>query len=227
MGKRVRFSTHFPYFESVGTIMVSIYFGLPGCGKTTLAVKHILEYKKKGLNVYTNIDVAIDGVIRIDKPDIGKYNMHDGKVVIDEASLVYDNRDFKKFDFKDKYFNLMHRHYNIDIEYYTQKYDGLDSKIRNIADSVYWVRKGAIFRGRSKAVKVPYGVYIPEKGDTANVGEIINGYYKPSFIAKLFGERCKRKKYYKYFDSFCREELPAMPKNRYIKLWHIKEVKGW
>ena len=49
--------------------MVSLYFGLPGAGKTTVAVKHILEARQKGMNVFTNIDVKIDGVYRVDHDD--------------------------------------------------------------------------------------------------------------------------------------------------------------
>lgn len=208
--------------------MVSIYFGLPGSGKTTLAVKHIMIARKRGLNVYTNIDVKIDGVYKIERNDFGKYNICNGLVIIDEGSLLFDNRDFKQFNYNLKYFFLMHRHYHVDIEIYTQKYDGLDSKIRNIADSVYWVRKGSLFRNKSSACKVPYGVYIPEKDDTAHVGEIINGYYKPSLWSRLFSEKCKRKKYYKYFDSFDRVELESLPTERVINIpndWHIFEVK--
>lgn len=195
---------------------VSIYFGLPGSGKTTLAVKHIIDGKKKGLNVYTNIPVNIDGVYLVGKDDLGEYDIHDGLLIWDEASIDFDNRDFKSFTQKAKVFNLLHRHARLDLRYYTQKYDGVDSKIRSLASKVYWVRKMKFRRNISKAISVPYGVYIPERGDTANVGEIINGYYRPSWLDRLFAEKVKRKKYYKYFDSWELPDLKPLPENRRI-----------
>ena len=56
---------------------VSIYFGLPGSGKTTLAVKHIYKYVKKGYKVYTNIDVSIPRVIAITEADFGVFDISD------------------------------------------------------------------------------------------------------------------------------------------------------
>lgn len=196
--------------------MVSLYFGLPGSGKTTIAVKHIYDAVRKGLNVYTNIPVSIDGVYLISKDDLGKYDIHDGLVVLDEASLVYDSRDYKAFQLKDKEFNLLHRHARVDLEYFTQKYNGIDAKIRDICDAVYWVRKMPFRRSISKAVRVPYGVYIPDRKDTSNIGEILNGYYRPSFMDRLRSEKCKRKKYYKYFNSWDRPDLPPLPDKKRI-----------
>lgn len=196
---------------------VSVYFGLPGCGKTTLAVKHIYQYVKKGLKVYTNIDVKINGVIHVEKSDLGAYDLHDGVMILDEITLWYDNRDFKEFKTKDKVFFLKHRHANLRIELFTQKYNAIDVKIQNITESVYWIKKCKILRWRSYAVHVPYGVYIPDRDDCAHVGEIINGYYKPTrFFARLFAERMNRWKYYKYFDSFERDSLPPLPSGRVI-----------
>ena len=69
------FRPHAPIFFG-GGILVSLYFGLPGAGKTTLAVKHILEARQLGMNVFTNIDVKIDGVFRVDRDDLGRYNIY-------------------------------------------------------------------------------------------------------------------------------------------------------
>lgn len=194
---------------------VSIYFGLPGSGKTTLAVKHIIKYLKKGIKVYTNIDVSLSRVIHITEADFGVFDISDGVVIFDEATQAFDNRDWKKFSENMRYFFLMHRHYGIKVvELFTQKFDGVDVKIRNLTDHVYWVKKNTFRQGISKALPVPYGLYIPDKDDVSHVGEIISGYYKPNFFQRLTSEKCVRKKYYRFFDSYVRKDLPALPKDR-------------
>ena len=194
---------------------VSIYFGLPGSGKTTLAVKHIYKYVKKGYKVYTNIDVSIPRVIAITEADFGVFDISDGIVIFDEATQAFDNRDWKKFSENMRYFFLMHRHYGIKrIELYTQKFDGVDVKIRNLTDHVYWVKKLPFRRNCSKAISVPYGLYIPDKNDVSHVGEIISGYYKPSLFQRILSEKVNRRRYYKYFDSYVRKDLPTLPGDR-------------
>ena len=107
------------------------------------------------------------------------------------------------------------RDLDLDIEYFTQKFDGVDSKIRNITTNVYWIRKQPIRRWISKAILVPYGIVFPDKNSN-NVGEIVNGYYQPGFWARVRAEKCNRRKYYKYFDSWATRELPALPSDRKI-----------
>ena len=59
---------------------VSLYFGLPGCGKTTLmtsmAIKSVRSKRYK--NVYCNVRISVPGVIYIDNECIGKFNLCDG-----------------------------------------------------------------------------------------------------------------------------------------------------
>ena len=58
---------------------------------------------KKGLTVWSN--VPITGTKKLDpKADIGNFMICDGRVIIDEAGIEYNNRDFKKFTDKALYF---------------------------------------------------------------------------------------------------------------------------
>lgn len=190
---------------------VSLYFGLPGCGKTTMmtaiAYKHLVSHKYKSpyKYVYGNVPLSIPGYIYIDNDCIGKYDLSNCLILIDEATLFADSRDYKNIK-KDvvEYF-LEHRHFRADIILFTQQWDGVDRKIRVITDRVYYMYKPK-FLGQwfSCCYRIPYGIIIPDpkKSDTEKLGEIIQGYCKPHIFVRLFSPKLFRPKYYKYFDSF-------------------------
>ena len=67
--------------------MISLYFGLPGCGKTTLLSKFALDACRKGRKVYGNIPLAIQGYTRIDNNCVGHYDLSDSLLLIDEGTL--------------------------------------------------------------------------------------------------------------------------------------------
>lgn len=205
--------------------MIKLYFGLPGCGKTTLmtatAIKEIRRKKYK--NVYCNINLNINGLIYIENEDIGMYNIEDGLLLIDEATLWADSRDYKNMDYNTLSYILQHRHYNVDIMLFTQQWDGVDRKIRVITDRVYYMYKGKILgHWFTNYYRIPYGIIIPDpnkKQSGEKLGEIIQGYCKPSlFYRLLFTKRFFRPIYYKYFDSWQRPRLLDLPHNI---------VKGW
>ena len=187
---------------------IELYFGLPGCGKTTLMAAEAFKAVRYGKynNVYCNVHLSIPGVTYISNDCIGKYTLSDGLLLIDEATLFADNRAHKEFT-KDKIeFFLLHRHYNVDIKLYTQQWDGVDRKIRVITDRVYYVYKGLILgHWFSTYYRIPYGIIIPDPkkhGAGSQLGEIIQGYCKPNIIIRLLAPRIYRPKFYKYFDSW-------------------------
>lgn len=197
--------------------MVSLYFGLPGAGKTTLMVYKAIQAVKsrKYKNVFCNVKIAVPGVTYIDNECIGMYNLVDGKILIDEATLFADSRAYKSFDKGKLTYFLEHRHYNVDIDLFTQQWDGVDRKIRVITDRCYYVYKGKLL-GRlfTTYYRIPYGIIIPnpKKDGSEKLGEIVQGYCKPSFFVRLFAPKLFRPLYYKYFDSWERPELPPLPK---------------
>lgn len=195
--------------------MISLYFGLPGCGKTTLLTATALKYIKKGIKVYGNVPLALDGYIYIDNDCIGKYMLEDCLILIDEGTLFANSRNYKTFSDALTSFFLLHRHYRVDIIIFTQQWDGLDKRIRVITDRVYYVYKGA-FLGRwiTSYYQIPYGIIIPDpkKSDSEKLGDIVQGYCKPSFFARLFsGGHLFRPRYYRYFDSWDCPKLPPLP----------------
>lgn len=209
---------------------VSLYFGLPGCGKTTLLTKLAYDAIRHGdyAHVYTNVGLEIPGVTLIDNECIGKYELRDCLLLIDEATLFADSRDHKNFTKTQISYFLEHRHRCADIVLFTQQWDGVDKKIRVITDRVYYVYKN-LFTGKwiSKCVRIPYGLVFPDpKRGGDKLGEIIQGYSKPPLLARMFARRIYRPKYYQYFDSWELnpfEELPAKYKpvsgNIHEKRW--------
>lgn len=191
---------------------IRLYFGLPGSGKTTLLAKHALMYSKKpNFNVYCNIPLNIPKVIPISNDQVGRFNLHDGVVLIDEATIFADSRNFKQFSSDLVKLFAMHRHFHLDFELYLQNYNRTDLTIRMLADKVFWIRK---FAGITCSIEIPMSVFIPKKDvsdEQGTAGEIVNGYYRPPFWGYIFAEKIIRKKYYPYFDSFETYPLPELP----------------
>lgn len=181
--------------------VISVYFGAPGVGKTTIASLIARKDMKKGNKVWSN--VPITGTYKLDtKNDIGNYDIYDGRIIIDEAGVEYNNREYKKFSQKEVKFFKYHRHNKLSIDIFSQGYDDMDKKIRTLAQKYYVVKRSII----------PYFIYtrrIAKKIDIDKLSkQIIDAYY---FIP--FGRR-----YYfaplawKLFNTYSRDKLP-------IKVW--------
>lgn len=195
--------------------LIKLFFGLPGCGKTTLLAKFALRAvrSRRYKNVYCNVPLNIPGVIFVNDYEIGNYQLDNGLLLIDEATLFADSRDYKSFEKSKISFFLLHRHYRLNIYLFTQGWDAVDKKIRVITDKVYYIYKpkitGIVF---SRFYRIPYGIIIPDpkKDDSEKLGEIIQGYCKPSFLVRLFSPFVFRPSYYKYFDSWDAPQLEPL-----------------
>ena len=195
---------------------VSLFFGLPGCGKTTflamIAYKALKQQRYK--YVYSNVALNMPGVTVITNECIGRYELRDCLLLIDEATLFADSRAYKSFSKSQMEYFLLHRHRNADIILFTQQWDGVDRKIRVITDRVFYIYKGK-FLGRwfSCCYRIPYGIIIPDpKKGSEKLGDIIQGYSKPPLLIKLFfTKRIFRPRYYPFFDSWELNELTPLP----------------
>ena len=123
--------------------ILSVYFGVPGSGKTTFAAWLTKRDLRRGGKVWSN--VPITGAFVLDpKEDIGQYMICDGRVIIDEAGIEYNNRDFKRFTEESLYFYKYHRHYELAVDVFSQGFDDMDKKIRTLAQRLYVVKKSLI-----------------------------------------------------------------------------------
>ena len=149
--------------------VLNVYFGVPGSGKTTFAAyltKWALhenaiirfcrknqnfitlpilksKYLKRRIPVYSN--VPITGAFKLDaKADIGNYMIENAKVIIDEAGIEYNNRNYKSFPPESIYFYKYHRHYQVSVDVFSQSYEDMDVTLRRLAQNFYVVRRSLI-----------------------------------------------------------------------------------
>ena len=149
--------------------VLNVYFGVPGSGKTTFAAyltKWALhenaiirfcrknqnfitlpilksKYLKRRIPVYSN--VPITGAFKLDaKADIGNYMIKNAKVIIDEAGIEYNNRNYKSFPPESIYFYKYHRHYQVSVDVFSQSYEDMDVTLRRLAQNFYVVRRSLI-----------------------------------------------------------------------------------
>lgn len=123
--------------------ILSIYFGVPGAGKTTFAAWLARRDIRREIPVWSN--VPISGTLKLDpKTDIGNYMISCGRVIIDEAGIEYNNREFKTFSNKALYFYKYHRHYQLAVDVFSQGFDDMDKKIRTLAQKLYVVKRSIL-----------------------------------------------------------------------------------
>lgn len=194
--------------------MVTGYFGLPGSGKTTFLtmiaqkeLRLISKGQSKYDRVYTNF--YCQGCYQLKWEYLGTFLIENSLILIDEITLFADSRDFKQFPFAIKQFFILHRHYGCDIIYFTQHYNNVDKKIRDLTFDLYFVRP--FLPWFSKATRIFRTLDIQEQ-----THEIVNGYRFSNIFDIIFHGKtvqfCFRPRWYRYFDSFeCDRSLPAMP----------------
>ncbi|MEA4896588.1 MAG: zonular occludens toxin domain-containing protein [Oscillospiraceae bacterium] len=118
-----------------------LYFvmGKKGSGKTSYLCKLALEYTKKGWTIYTNVsDLRVPGVRIINNiSELGNYVPEvNSLLLLDEVSLIWDNRHFKEFKDCTKEFFRLQRHYKCIVYLFSQTFD-VDKKIRDLSDRMY------------------------------------------------------------------------------------------
>lgn len=120
---------------------MNLYIAPPSSGKTSLASLKVKKALSLGLDVYSNVPIKGARVLDV-KRDLGHFDL--GKrayIVIDEAGMAYDNRNFaKNFSREELEFFKLHRHYHTSIDIFSQGVD-VDLKLRNLCHSVNIVHK--------------------------------------------------------------------------------------
>lgn len=147
----------FPKKKKINPVL-SLYFGLPGSGKSTYASLLVSQCLNADIPVYCNFPVK--GTYQFDPvTDLGKYNLHDCVLIIDEGGLVFNNRDFAKFSKQNLEFFKLHRHYNTEIHIFSQGINDCDIKIRQLAQKIFYIERSLLpFSRRIREVKRYLGI---------------------------------------------------------------------
>lgn len=185
---------------------LEIYFGVPGSGKTTLAAAMYKFYSSR-YSVYSNVPIL--GAYQLDLTEIGKVKLENCVLLIDEASIDYNNRlavsrrkDIAMDQDAIKWFKL-HRHACAKVIIFSQSYNDMDITLRRLCDRMYIVRKSLI-PFFITTVKIRRSITIDE-----NTHEPCDDYRFDHPLLRLFtNKRYFAPRYWKLFDSWAMPELP-------------------
>lgn len=181
-------------------------FGKKGSGKSTLLTKLAIKYSRKKWSVWTTENIP--GTHNIDDPKL-IYRMDFPErscILIDEVSLIWDNRDFKSMDKRVVEWFRYQRHHKCRVYFFSQTFD-IDKKLRDLADDMFLVNKYfRVFVVAKHIVRKPVVVH-PGPDSPARIDDdmVVDG---P--LLWLFGGRITAFIPYwsKFFDS---HKLPVQP----------------
>lgn len=195
--------------------MIRTFFGSPGAGKTTLAVKMAIKNRKKYDGVYLNFDHTIKDGYVCNLNRLGEWTFPDySYICIDEAGIEYNSRAYKALPKPAIAWFKKHRHYKCDLDVFSQSWEDMDVTIRRLSNELWYIYRigpWTLSRRIYKRVTVD-----------KNTEQIIDGYKMASMLWLLvwflqldrgvFAPKFKltfRPFYYKYFDSYSKDDLPV------------------
>lgn len=180
--------------------MIKCYFGVPGCGKSTILVKEYIKNKRKYDHIYT-INLVIKGVKKITKEDLELYMFRNTLILWDEITIDADNREFKSFSRDLRDFFILHRHLGCDVIYATQNFEKVDKIVRDLTCELWYMSKSVIplFRSFTSAKRIYRNININEF-----TSDLTLGYRFCNFLESIFVSNYKlvfRPFYYRLFDT--------------------------
>lgn len=194
--------------------MIRIFFGSPGVGKTTLATKFLLKYRRRYKHCYGNYEHTVPGAAVCDLDGLGEWTFPKySYIAVDEAGIEYNSRAYKTMLKKTIAWYKKHRHYRCDLDVFSQAWDDMDISIRRLTNQLWYMYRIGPFT----LCRRVYKRCTVDK----NTEQIIDGYKMASMFwllvpflwwFKIVNQKfmlCFRPLYYKYFDSYSCDDLPV------------------
>lgn len=196
--------------------MITMYFGSPGSGKTTLLVKLAYESRFKYDHIYANFPCY--GCEPLDMSSIGEFTLPPKSLLlIDEAGIMYNNRNYKAFPHRLIQWLKLHRHYKVDVVLASQSWEDVDITFRRMTDRLFYLKKIGAFTIVRRVSK-----YCTVDEDTH---QIVDGYRFGRLISKLVSHETIyfffRPPWYQYFNSYSAPVLPYYSSTPSVLLPHF------
>lgn len=208
------FILSFVYFYIVSLYYNNPYrlimlFGKKGSGKNTLLTKLSIKYNRMGYHVYS--DSEIFNTYKLDTNWIGFYDFPEKSVLlIEEAGIVWDNRDFKTFSKEVRNFFKLQRHKKVIVYLASQAFD-VDKKLRDLTDEMYLlVNYMGIF---SVAKRINKSIAIHNASDNNNGESFLTETYSFDFPWRWKFTYIPR--WVKFFNSFECEKFDPVKTSKY------------
>lgn len=178
--------------------MIRTYIGKIGCGKSSYAVKLSRKWIKKGVPVYSNF--PIKDCFLYDISDLGKYDVSNCVVILDEAGIDLNNRSYKETS-KDfiKWVKLI-RHYHVKEMYIFSQANDFDITLRRLSSKLYVIKKYFFY---SKIIQLRSKLKVNDQ-----TNEPYFAWEVPKFFGQLLSPRFLPFLYWRFFDSFSSPILP-------------------
>jgi len=189
----------YPYLRT--QYHITFLAGEIGAGKTTYAVKQVIKHSRRGWNCFSNDDILGCYKLPVDQLK-QKCCVPKSLLIIDEASLQMNSRDFQKMALDMIAYFKLSRHHKNKIILISQTFNDTDKQIRDLASKVIFVRK-----------KIDGLLSMPIRCQ-AKLGIDLQGQICTQYKIGNIGIPIFLPKYFKYFDSFCvdtREKIDCIP----------------
>jgi len=183
-------------FGEIALNKITFFAGKMGAGKTSNSVAALMDFHRRGLPTWSNFPIALEprtkkpAPMYFEEDPRNLYAMRGGLYIIDEASLVKNNRDFANFTKADLLAFTSVRKLHMTVLVIAQSFEMTDLNIRRVG-SFARIFKGGHLGGR---------VYPFTEYEIDEQGQIIKGepveYITARKSVKMFS-----KEVYKTYDT--------------------------